>query len=83
MVVTRKQNTASWVKKCSFFGKLGMLCFSVITVWRFALLPYYRRLYIHFKLATLVFSTGITWEHQPDALKYSVVIISNEQVNDL
>ena len=48
-----------------------------------ALLPYYRRLYIHFKLATLVFSTGITWEHQPDALKYSVVIISNEQVNDL
>ena len=28
-------------KKCSFFGKFGVLCFLVIPVLRFALLPYY------------------------------------------
>ena len=28
-------------KKCSFFGKFGMLCFLETTVLRFALLPYY------------------------------------------
>ena len=28
-------------KKCSIFGKFGMLCFLVTSVLRFALLPYY------------------------------------------
>ena len=31
-------------KKCSFFGKLGVLCFLETPLLRFALLPYYRRL---------------------------------------
>ena len=31
-------------KKCSFFGKFGMLCFRVTPVLRFALFPYYRRI---------------------------------------
>ena len=30
-------------KKCSFFGKFGVLSFLVIPVLRFAFLPYYRR----------------------------------------
>ena len=30
------------VKKCSFFGKFGMLCFLKTSVLRFALLPCYR-----------------------------------------
>ena len=30
-------------KKCSFFGKSGVLCFPETPVLRFALLPYYRR----------------------------------------
>ena len=30
-------------KKCSFFGKFGVLCFFETPVLRFALLPYYRR----------------------------------------
>ena len=30
-------------KKCSFFGKFGVLCFLETPVLRFALLPYYRR----------------------------------------
>ena len=34
-------------KKCSFFGKFGVLCFLETSVLRFALLPYYRR--------------GVTW----------------------
>ena len=35
-----------WVsvgKKYSFFGKLGVLCFLITSVLRFAYLPYYRR----------------------------------------
>ena len=35
-------------KKCSFFGKLGMLCFLETSVLRFALLPYYRQNEMHF-----------------------------------
>ena len=31
-------------KKCSLFGKLGVLCFIVTSVLRVALLPYYQRL---------------------------------------
>ena len=30
-------------KKCSFFGKFGVLCFLVTSVLKFAFLPYYRR----------------------------------------
>ena len=30
-------------KKCSFFGKFGVLCFLETLILRFALLPYYRR----------------------------------------
>ena len=30
--------------KCSFFGKFGVVCFLVISVLRFAPLPYYRRI---------------------------------------
>ena len=30
-------------KKCSFFGKFGVLCFLETPVLRFTLLPYYRR----------------------------------------
>ena len=30
-------------KKCSFFGKFGVLCFPETPILRFALLPYYRR----------------------------------------
>ena len=30
-------------KKCSFFGKFGLLCFLETHLLRFALLPYYRR----------------------------------------
>ena len=30
-------------KKCSFCGKLGVLCFLVTSILRLALLPYYRR----------------------------------------
>ena len=30
-------------KKCSFFGKFGVLCFHETPDLRFALLPYYRR----------------------------------------
>ena len=29
-------------RKCSFFGKFGMLCFLVTSVLRFPLLPYYQ-----------------------------------------
>ena len=31
-------------KKCSFFGKFGVLCFLETFVLRFTLLPYYRRI---------------------------------------
>ena len=34
-------------KKYSFFGKLGVLCFLVTSVLRYALLPYYRRIVSH------------------------------------
>ena len=32
----------SGCKRCSFFGKFGLLCFFETTVFRFALLLYYR-----------------------------------------
>ena len=31
-------------KKCSFFRKLGVLCFLKTLVWKLTLLPYYRRI---------------------------------------
>ena len=33
-------------KKCSFFGKSGVLCFLGTPVLRFAFLPYYQRKYL-------------------------------------
>ena len=36
----------SGAKKCSFFGKFGVVCFLETPVLRFALLPYYRRIWI-------------------------------------
>ena len=50
--VSRKQSTTNFPKnehflppdkKCSFFGKFGVLCFLEAPVFRFAILPYYRR----------------------------------------
>ena len=35
------------VKKCSFYGKFVALCFLVTPILRFALLPNYRRSYVH------------------------------------
>ena len=35
--------TYSGGKKCSFFGKFGLLCFLVTPILRFTCLPYYRR----------------------------------------
>ena len=32
-------------KKCSFFGKFGVICIIVTPILRFLLLPYHRRLY--------------------------------------
>ena len=32
-------------KKCSFFGKFGVLCFLEIPILTFALLPYYRQIF--------------------------------------
>ena len=48
-------------RKCSFFGKLGVLCFLEILALRFVLLPYYRRtlsVNIYIKLGYF----QITWE---------------------
>ena len=36
-------------KKCSFFGKFGVLCFFEIPLLRFALLSYYQRIFLQFK----------------------------------
>ena len=35
-------------KKCSLFGKFGVLCFLETPVLRFSLLPYYRRISIYY-----------------------------------
>ena len=46
--IFRKTNISymcvSGKKKCSFFGKFGVLCFLVTPVLKFALLPYYQRI---------------------------------------
>ena len=45
-VFQKKQRTPNFPKnekKCSFFGKFGVLCFLETPVLRFALLPYYWR----------------------------------------
>ena len=56
---TRKQSALNFpkcgyqgVRNFRFFGKFGALCFLVISVLRFAFLPYYRR------IATLIISAG-------------------------
>ena len=43
----------SWGKKCSFFGKFGVLCLIKTPVLRLALLPYYRRIVLNFDYAFL------------------------------
>ena len=41
-------------KKCSFFGKFGVLCSLVTLVLIFALMPYYRRnMPLHFEKITI------------------------------
>ena len=42
-------------KKCSIFGKFGVLCFLETTVFRFALLPYYRRVMIMNDVFIMIF----------------------------
>ena len=42
-------------KKCSFFGKFGVLCFLITSVLRFAILQYYRRILL-FKNMTQLFT---------------------------
>ena len=65
MGVTRKQSTLNFPKnehfllcvsggkKCSFFGKFGVLYFLVTPVLRFAFLPYCRRKKEHFGTVVL------------------------------
>ena len=43
----KRKKCVSGGKKCSFFGKFGVLCFLETPVLRFALLPYYRRSVIY------------------------------------
>ena len=43
MGVRNVRNVRNGGKKCSFFGKFGVLCFLVTSILRFALLPYYLR----------------------------------------
>ena len=46
-------------KKCSFFGKFGVLCFLKTPVLRFAILSYYRRNYLQMRHNdTLIFLRG-------------------------
>ena len=59
-------NTYVWVsmgKKCSFFGKFGVLCFLETPVLKFALLPYYRRVLESFSksLCSFYFKTFFVW----------------------
>ena len=46
--VTTRTCAYQGVKKCSFFGKFGVLCFLETPVLRFVLLPYYRPLFKYF-----------------------------------
>ena len=45
--IFHKTNIWNERKKCSFFGKFGMLCFLETPVLRFALLPYYRPILVY------------------------------------
>ena len=56
-------------KKCSFFGKFGVLCFLVTSAVRFALLLYYRRnkVYCHCKL--VLFELGHTFTEKLGTLE--------------
>ena len=51
-------------KKCSFFGKFGVLCFLETPVLKFALLPYYRR-----KIWNFVFFCMLRWRTTKTILK--------------
>ena len=43
LIRTRTYLCVSGGKKCSFFGKFGVLCFLETRILRFALLPYYQQ----------------------------------------
>ena len=47
LICTRTCGTGG--KKCSFFGKFGVLCYLETPVLRFAFLPYYRQIIILFQ----------------------------------
>ena len=47
-------------KKCSFFGKFGVLCFLETSVLRFGLSPYYRQICHKSKILTL---EGVHFDH--------------------
>ena len=49
-------------KKCSFFGKFGVLCFLETPVLRFALLSYYRRNRLWYILKVLILKNVINQE---------------------
>ena len=51
-------------KKCSFFGKFGVLCFLETLVLRFALLLYYRR-FIKLKIWRTAPFTSINFSRSP------------------
>ena len=58
---------ASGGKKCSFFGKFGVLCFLVTSVLRFALLPYYRGYNVWWKI---IFIVGLLYFLEDDVFFY-------------
>ena len=52
-------------KKCSLFGKFGVLCFLVIFVLKFAISPYFRRHCSHMEDILAVLSIVVTSRHVP------------------
>ena len=59
-----------WVsggKKCSFFGKFGVLCSLVTSVLRFDLLPYYRQIalciFCESAIQKISANKGVTWNN--------------------
>ena len=57
LLKTRAIVCVSGRKKCSFFGKFGVLCFLETFVLRFALLPYYRRYRPQVNVAAMSYTT--------------------------
>ena len=57
-------------KKCSFFGKFGVLCLLETPILRFALLPYYRRNDLSVETMGEIFAF-----HEMKRLTYRVIYI--------